>query len=74
MTILLQAFLAALPRALLALFAKILTDRFAAKIVEDVFVWCAVTLARNTKSNLDDRAVAIIMEQLNRNPDGTPKE
>ena len=74
MTALLTALLAAIPRALFAILAKIATDAFVQRVLEDVIVAGVKHLVANTTSSVDDQIAANIYDALGRKPDGSRKD
>lgn len=59
--------------ALLALIARIATEKVAGAILEDVLVFAIKKLVANTTSTLDDEVAATVFDALGRNPDGGKK-
>ena len=55
----------ALPKALMAIAAKLLTDKFLVKVFTNLVVYGLEKLASNTATKIDDKLVADIKAQLN---------
>jgi len=56
--------IAMLPKVLLGIVGKLLTESMLAEVLEKVVIYVLEKLAKNTKTDVDDQIVAMVKERL----------